>query len=88
MRPQALIDADAEVEAGPDDAVYDAKAPSCSHCRTRKTSVWRRSKDGAQLCNACGVYQRLRGKVTFFLWVVPSYERLLTLFFFLCRTDL
>jgi hypothetical protein len=24
--------------------------------------VWRRSKTGAQVCNACGVYARLRGK--------------------------
>ncbi|KAJ7798120.1 hypothetical protein B0H14DRAFT_2389034 [Mycena olivaceomarginata] len=36
--------------------------PKCSHCLTRQTSVWRRSKTGAQVCNACGVYTRLRGK--------------------------
>ncbi|KAH8810479.1 hypothetical protein DL96DRAFT_1473052 [Flagelloscypha sp. PMI_526] len=61
VRPQELIDADA---AEFEDEVYDPlyTGPECSHCRTRNTSVWRRSKSGAQLCNACGVYQRLRGK--------------------------
>jgi hypothetical protein len=63
LRPQVLIDADADVEGEEDDSIYDPSLPSCSHCQTRKTSVWRRGKDGAQLCNACGVYQRLRGKV-------------------------
>lgn len=28
----------------------------------RCSSVWRRGKDGTQVCNACGVYSRLRGK--------------------------
>lgn len=36
--------------------------PECSHCETRSTSVWRRNKDGLLVCNACGVYWRLRGK--------------------------
>ncbi|KIK55270.1 hypothetical protein GYMLUDRAFT_47994 [Collybiopsis luxurians FD-317 M1] len=40
----------------------NAPGPECSHCHTRRTSVWRRSKSGAQLCNACGVYVRLRGR--------------------------
>ncbi|KAF8194823.1 hypothetical protein K438DRAFT_1503330, partial [Mycena galopus ATCC 62051] len=41
----------------------DPNAPECSHCHTRRTSVWRRHKiTGAKLCNACGVYSRLRGK--------------------------
>ncbi|KAF6751026.1 hypothetical protein DFP72DRAFT_817030 [Ephemerocybe angulata] len=56
LRPQVLIDADGEEE----DQNY--VGPECSHCRTHHTSVWRRSKTGAQLCNACGVYARLRGK--------------------------
>ncbi|KAF7327257.1 GATA zinc finger domain-containing protein [Mycena kentingensis (nom. inval.)] len=47
-----------EVDAGPSDG-----RPQCSHCHTRETSVWRRNKTtGEQVCNACGVYQRLRGK--------------------------
>ncbi|KAJ7483277.1 hypothetical protein FB451DRAFT_1029580, partial [Mycena latifolia] len=34
----------------------------CSHCHTRQTSVWRRNKEGDQVCNECGIYQRLHGK--------------------------
>ncbi|KAJ7679088.1 hypothetical protein DFH06DRAFT_505028 [Mycena polygramma] len=30
--------------------------PECSHCHTHHTSVWRRNKDGKQVCNACGLY--------------------------------
>ncbi|KAJ7636525.1 hypothetical protein FB45DRAFT_828768 [Roridomyces roridus] len=64
LRPQELIDADND---DPDDAMpqisdADYTGPKCSHCLTRHTSVWRRSKTGAQVCNACGVYARLRGK--------------------------
>ncbi|KAJ6572774.1 hypothetical protein DFH09DRAFT_401859 [Mycena vulgaris] len=59
MRPLALIaaDQDDDPEAG-----LAADAPACSHCHTRRTSVWRRSKSGAKLCNACGVFLRLRGR--------------------------
>lgn len=61
LRPQELIDADIDDESS-DDSVGDGTGPECSHCHTHNTSVWRRSKSGAQLCNACGVYVRLRGK--------------------------
>ncbi|KAF5334380.1 hypothetical protein D9611_013576 [Ephemerocybe angulata] len=60
LRPQVLIDADVDDEGEEEDQNY--VGPECSHCRTHHTSVWRRSKTGAQLCNACGVYARLRGK--------------------------
>ncbi|KAF5359074.1 hypothetical protein D9757_013291 [Collybiopsis confluens] len=60
LRPQELIDADFDDESA--ESEHDSSGPECSHCHTRKTSVWRRSKTGAQLCNACGVYIRLRGK--------------------------
>jgi Zn ribbon nucleic-acid-binding protein len=63
MRPAALIAADAPspLDSADDDA-ESGSGPQCSHCRTRRTSVWRRSKTGAKLCNACGVYARLRGR--------------------------
>ncbi|KAJ7642945.1 hypothetical protein DFH06DRAFT_999333, partial [Mycena polygramma] len=56
QRPTALIAAD---QSDDDD---DAEVDLCSHCHTHRTSVWRRSKSGARLCNACGVYARLRGR--------------------------
>ncbi|KAJ7626829.1 hypothetical protein FB45DRAFT_1081643, partial [Roridomyces roridus] len=67
LRPQALIDADSEDPSPeylrlyeiPDSEYQGAK---CSHCGTRQTSVWRKNKEGLQVCNACGVYARLRGK--------------------------
>ncbi|KAL0566256.1 hypothetical protein V5O48_015759 [Marasmius crinis-equi] len=60
LRPQELIDADIDDESS--DVSGDGAGPECSHCHTHNTSVWRRSKTGEQLCNACGVYSRLRGR--------------------------
>ncbi|KAJ7631577.1 hypothetical protein DFH06DRAFT_1337557 [Mycena polygramma] len=63
-RPQALIDADAEATedyGGGSAMPAVAGGPECSHCGTRETSVWRRNEVGEQVCNACGVYKRLRG---------------------------
>ncbi|KAF8629545.1 hypothetical protein AX15_003395 [Amanita polypyramis BW_CC] len=62
LRPQELIDASIDDDETTDDSDRDPSAPKCSHCQTYVTSVWRRSKTGEQLCNACGVYLRLRGK--------------------------
>lgn len=61
LRPQELIDAD-DNGSSSDESDANYVGPECSHCRTHHTSVWRRSKTGDQLCNACGVYARLRGK--------------------------
>ncbi|KDR84494.1 hypothetical protein GALMADRAFT_111818 [Galerina marginata CBS 339.88] len=61
LRPQELIDADDDGSTS-DESDANYVGPECSHCRTHHTSVWRRSKTGDQLCNACGVYARLRGK--------------------------
>ena len=61
LRPQELIDADDDGSTS-DESDANYVGPECSHCRTHHTSVWRRSKAGEQLCNACGVYARLRGK--------------------------
>ncbi|KAJ7171370.1 hypothetical protein C8R46DRAFT_860257, partial [Mycena filopes] len=62
MRPAALIAADQRDDDEESDAAIAPGAPECSHCHTHRTSVWRRSKTGAKLCNACGVYARLRGR--------------------------
>ncbi|KAJ7438757.1 hypothetical protein FB451DRAFT_1060023 [Mycena latifolia] len=62
LRPQELIDADIDDDDTPQIPDEEYTGPKCSHCFTRQTSVWRRSKTGAQICNACGVYARLRGK--------------------------
>ncbi|KAJ7087958.1 hypothetical protein B0H15DRAFT_736613, partial [Mycena belliarum] len=63
MRPAALIAADRQDDAPHAEiALRTPGAPECSHCQTQRTSVWRRSKTGAKLCNACGVYARLRGR--------------------------
>ncbi|KAJ7132443.1 hypothetical protein C8R44DRAFT_871404 [Mycena epipterygia] len=62
LRPQELIDADIDDDDTPEIPDSEYTGPKCSHCLTRQTSVWRRSKTGAQVCNACGVYARLRGK--------------------------
>ncbi|KAJ7055728.1 GATA zinc finger-domain-containing protein [Mycena amicta] len=69
-RPPELIEAEREYQgygvedpaSEDDDEGPSEGRPQCSHCHTRQTSVWRRNKDGDQVCNACGVYQRLRGK--------------------------
>ncbi|KAJ7351466.1 GATA zinc finger-domain-containing protein [Mycena albidolilacea] len=61
-RPQELIDADIDDDETLQIPDAEYTGPKCSHCSTRQTSVWRRSKTGAQVCNACGVYSRLRGK--------------------------
>lgn len=63
-RPQKLIEADALKAAAEDDASDgdDGSGRFCSHCKATKTSVWRRCKVSQELlCNACGVYMRLKG---------------------------
>lgn len=32
----------------------------CSNCGTTSTPLWRRSPQGATICNACGLYQKAR----------------------------
>ncbi|KAJ6451934.1 GATA binding protein 2, partial [Mycena sanguinolenta] len=50
-RPQTLIDADND---GDEEESSISNGPQCSHCGTCKTSVWRRNKDGEEVCNTCG----------------------------------
>ncbi|KAJ7088779.1 hypothetical protein B0H15DRAFT_1022305 [Mycena belliarum] len=61
-RPRELIEADHDDSGDEEDGGGGGDGPECSHCHTRQTSVWRRNKEGDHVCNACGVYQRLRGK--------------------------
>ncbi|KAJ7574126.1 hypothetical protein C8J56DRAFT_756505, partial [Mycena floridula] len=60
-RPQELIDADKD-DDNPNYSAGDGIRPECSRCHTHNTSEWRWSKTGDQLCNACSVYSRLKGK--------------------------
>ncbi|KAJ7753081.1 hypothetical protein DFH07DRAFT_921522 [Mycena maculata] len=60
-RPRALIDADREDDQEFEEAESPFGGRQCSHCRARETCVWRRNKEGDQVCNACGVFERLRG---------------------------
>ncbi len=34
---------------------------ACSNCSTNNTSLWRRTRDGLPVCNACGLFTRLHG---------------------------
>jgi len=71
-RPQELIDADgpspsshspsSDPSSASSSSALPYDGPECSHCHTHITSVWRRNKAGDQVCNACGVYLRLKGK--------------------------
>ncbi|KAK0449887.1 hypothetical protein EV421DRAFT_1704420, partial [Armillaria borealis] len=35
----------------------------CTNCQTTNTPLWRRSPEGQLLCNACGLFHKLRGVV-------------------------
>jgi hypothetical protein len=62
-RPQSLIDIDAHNnEDEEQQPIVADTGPQCSYCGTYKTSMWRRNKDGEQVCNACGVYYRVNGR--------------------------
>ncbi|KAJ7628983.1 hypothetical protein FB45DRAFT_715466, partial [Roridomyces roridus] len=65
-RPEALIAVD---RAGPEIGgafsgghVGADEENECTNCGTHKTSSWRRNRSGAQVCNACGVYERMNGR--------------------------
>ncbi|KAK7038583.1 hypothetical protein R3P38DRAFT_2416837, partial [Favolaschia claudopus] len=58
---QRLIQADlgAEDEGSEVASQGGGQEPECSHCHARKTSVWRRDSQGNQVCNGCGIYEKL-----------------------------
>ncbi|PWN34083.1 glucocorticoid receptor-like (DNA-binding domain), partial [Meira miltonrushii] len=34
----------------------------CSNCRTTQTPLWRRDGKGGLLCNACGLFAKVKGR--------------------------
>lgn len=40
-----------------------AAACECTNCGTTNTPLWRRNPEGEPLCNACGLFLKLHGKV-------------------------
>jgi uncharacterized Zn finger protein (UPF0148 family) len=61
-RPQRLIDEDLKNDADLANVTMSEDGKQCSHCFTYRTTVWRRDKEGKTLCNACGVYLKMKGK--------------------------
>ncbi|KAF8209158.1 GATA zinc finger-domain-containing protein, partial [Mycena galopus ATCC 62051] len=62
LRPQSLIAVDNQNPTWGDSEGEDDDRPECHNCGTHKTSTWRRNRAGEQVCNACGVYERMNGK--------------------------
>ncbi|KAN0061438.1 Suppressor of ferric uptake 1 [Thecaphora frezii] len=53
--------ASASEEAKADDSAGVVGALRCTNCQTTTTPLWRRDEDGNNICNACGLYQKLHG---------------------------
>ncbi|TFL01410.1 hypothetical protein BDV98DRAFT_495484, partial [Pterulicium gracile] len=64
-RPQRLIDEDrADLSSELSGVlVVGGGQKQCANCLTDRTTVWRRDpKEGRLLCNACGVYLKMKGR--------------------------
>ncbi|KAL1890355.1 GATA type transcriptional activator of nitrogen-regulated proteins [Sporothrix stenoceras] len=59
-------DTDAQSDAG-SSVVQGLSGQVCSNCGITRTPLWRRSPQGAIICNACGLYQKARNTAR------PSY---------------
>lgn len=59
-------DIDAQSDAG-SSVVQGLSGQVCSNCGITRTPLWRRSPQGAIICNACGLYQKARNTAR------PSY---------------
>ena len=45
-----------------------ARPTECTNCSTRSTSLWRRDAAGKPVCNACGLYHKLHGRIRPAFW--------------------
>ncbi|UZJ52721.1 hypothetical protein CBS101457_002041 [Exobasidium rhododendri] len=50
-----------EAIRGGEPEVGGVGALKCTNCGTTTTPLWRRDEDGNNICNACGLYQKLHG---------------------------
>jgi hypothetical protein len=63
-RPCTLISNQAQRRDINDQAQGDNGVPTtCTNCFTQTTPLWRRNPEGHPLCNACGLFLKLHGRV-------------------------
>ncbi|GAA99828.1 uncharacterized protein L969DRAFT_43697 [Mixia osmundae IAM 14324] len=53
--------ASGQTVASSSDKTVVAGAPTCMNCKTQTTPLWRRDEAGNVLCNACSLYQKMKG---------------------------
>lgn len=49
-------------ESNPQQSNKSDSSPICSNCRTTQTPLWRRDGKGGLLCNACGLFAKVKGR--------------------------